>query len=116
MNSLIFATHKNMRMDLTAQMKDADEIIAAFRVYGIQFDKKFTSLNSNGPSTITFKGIRTDGATARITDMFVDLHARAQAEKIGNVFIKFNGYFTPKANKDKTATETEKETDETSTS
>ena len=96
MSALIITLNKGQRADLTAQMKDADEIVAAFREYGIQFDKKYTSLNTNGPSTITFKGIRAEGTVARLTDLLEDLHGRAKQNMIGNVYLRFSGGYLPK--------------------
>ena len=112
-NALIISLNKGIRMDLTAQMKDVDEIFAAFKQYQIQFEKKYTSLITDGPSTITFRGIKTEGPTVRISDLLEDLHGRAKQNIIGNVYL----YFTPafpskkKALHDTTAISKEEETE-----
>ena len=50
MNALVISMRKGQRMDITAQMKDADAILELFRTHQIRFDKKYTTIADNGPS------------------------------------------------------------------
>ena len=49
------------RLDMTVNMKDADEILKVFEKCGVHFAKKFTTINKDGgPSTITFKSLESE--------------------------------------------------------
>ena len=110
MNGLIMSTGKGLRFDLTAQMKDTDEIVAAFMAYDIIFDKKYTSLNTGGPSTITFKGVKTRGPAVKLTALVEDLYGRAKRDEIGNVFLQAIKEFVPAKKEEKSKPASEPET------
>ena len=76
-------------MDLTAQMKDADAILELFKTHQIKFDKKYTTISENSPSTITFKGVRSTTTQDKLSDLLTSLHALARKDIIGNTYIKF---------------------------
>lgn len=100
MATVIMNIYKGQRMDITAQMKDADKIIELFRKYSIHFDKKFTSIN-NGPSTITFKGLKAENLHSDLTDMVVECHQMAKSNDISNVYVRFTSFMNPKFMKEK---------------
>lgn len=91
MNALVINIHKGQRMDLTAQMKDADAVLEQFSNHDIRFDKKYTTIAGEGPSTITFKGVRSKTTYDKLADMLSDLTISARKGEIGNVYIKFVG-------------------------
>ena len=90
-NALVINMHKGQRMDLTAQMKDADMVLGLFQAHEIRFEKKYTTITGEGPSTITFKGVRPQKAQAHLADLLSDLTIRARDNEIGNVYVKFVG-------------------------
>jgi len=92
MSSVVLSVFKNQRIDVTAQMKDADEILRIFREHHIKFDKKFTSMNPKGPSTITFKGLKAMNTHNDITNMMVAMHELASTDVIGNVYVRFTSF------------------------
>ena len=96
MATVVMNVYKGQRMDVTALIKDADVILDVFRKHSIRFDKKFTSLNGKGPSTITFKGIKAENIHSDITEMIMDLHSRAKTDEIGNVYIKLTSFINQK--------------------
>lgn len=89
MNALIIGMRKGQRLDLTAQVKDTDSILDTFRENSVRFDKKYTTISETGPSTITFKGIRSSTTQDKLADVLMKLHGMARDNKIGNVYIKF---------------------------
>ena len=89
MSSLVLNLFKGQRVDITAQMKDADAILEVFRQNDLHFAKKFTTISGDGPSTITFKGVRAENAQANLMDAFVVLHTKAKSNDIGNVYVRF---------------------------
>lgn len=94
MSNVIIDFFKGQRMDLTVQMKDADRILEVFRSYDIRFDKKFTSINDNGPSTITFKSVRCERVNEPgLFAMLTHLQGLAEQNDIGDVGIKFRSFF-----------------------
>lgn len=95
MANVMMNLFKGQRMDITAQMKDADAILESFRNHNVRFDKKYTSINKQGPSTITFKGIRAENHHCDITDVIADLQAQAKEDHIGNVYVKFTTFQKP---------------------
>ena len=113
MASVIMNLYKGQRIDITAQMKDADAILGVFRNHDIRFDKKFTTINGKGPSTITFKGLHAKNYHSDITKMIVSLYEMSCDDKIGNVYVKITGYNKFQKNKSQ---ESEKETNEVNTS
>ena len=92
MASVVMNIFKGQRMDITAQMKDADKILEAFRKNNIRFDKKYTSINGKGPSTITFKGIKAEQYHSDITKMVVSLYEMTEKDEIANVYVKFTSF------------------------
>ena len=101
MANVMMNVYKGQRMDVTAQMKDADVILDIFRSHSIRFDKKFTSITGNGPSTITFKGLKAENYHSDLTDMIMDIHKTAKENTIGNVYVKFTSFINPKYMKKK---------------
>lgn len=98
MSSVVMNLFKGQRMDITAQMKDADAILVAFRQYGIRFDKKYTTIGGSGPSTITFKGLKAEKANSDLVAMISYLHQIASENKIDNVYVKISGFSSFKKN------------------
>lgn len=96
MSSLVMNFHKGQRMDITAQMKDADKILEAFRTYNIRFEKKYTTINNDSPSTITFKGLKAENVHSNLTDLIVCLHESASEGAIDNVYLKITGFVPQK--------------------
>ena len=89
MSSLVLNLFKGQRVDITAQMKDADAILEVFRQNNLHFAKKFTTISGEGPSTITFKGVRAENAQANLMDACAILHTKAKSNDIGNVYVRF---------------------------
>lgn len=92
MANVIMNVYKGQRMDITAQMRDADAILEVFRVNNVKFDKKYTSLNGKGPSTITFKGLKAENIHSDLTKMIVMLDKMADEDAIGNVYVKLTSF------------------------
>lgn len=92
MSHLILNVYKAQRMDITANVKDTDTVLEVFRKHNIKFDKKYTSLNSGGPCTITFKGICGEKAHVDISDAVFELYEKANSNEIGNVYVKFTSF------------------------
>lgn len=99
MATVIMNIYKGQRMDLTAQMKDADAILSAFHDHAIKFEKKYTTLGGKGPSTITFKGLKAENVHGDLTDMIFELYQAAREEKIGNVYVKLTSFIKPRIDK-----------------
>ena len=99
MATVIMNIYRGQRMDLTAQMKDADVILEAFRNHSIKFEKKYTTLGGKGPSTITFKGLKAENVHGDLTDMIFELYQAAREDKIGNVYVKLTSFTKPKIEK-----------------
>lgn len=92
MSHLILNVFKTQRMDLTANVKDTDVVLEAFRKYHVKFEKKYTSLHPNGPCTITFKGLHSESAHSDLSDMIFELYEKARDDEIGNVYVKFTNF------------------------
>ena len=105
MGNVFMNIYKGQRMDITAQMKDADAILDVFRKHSIRFDKKYTTINDKGPSTITFKGLHADKAHADLTEMVVSMYNLAKENQIGNVYVKLTSFNKPPVPVDKPAEE-----------
>ena len=90
MSAVVISLHKGQRMDITAQMKDADRVLELFQACDIRFDKKYTTITGEGPSTITFKGIRSKNTQDKIADLISELNVDAREQRIENVYIKFS--------------------------
>ena len=88
MNSVIIGLAKGQHADITAQMKDADEILKVFEKYNLTFGKKYTTIVRNGPSTITFKSIHAENIRSDITNAVCELHEMAVNGTIGNVYFR----------------------------
>ena len=91
MNAFVITMFKGQRMDLTVQMKDADLVLGIFKAHSIRFDKKYTTITGDGPSTITFKNVRPEAVQGELADLISDLTIRARDGEIGNVYAKFVG-------------------------
>ena len=119
MATIIMNVFKGQRIDMTAQMKDADKILEVFRNHNVRFDKKFTSINHSGPSTITFKGLKAEKIHSDITDAVVECYQLAKNDEVGNVYLKFTSFINPKyiekkeKNDDEPKADDSKETEET---
>ena len=94
MATVIMNIYKGQRMDMTGMMKDADAILEVFREHHIHFDKKYTTLNNGGPSTITFKGLKAEKLHSDLTKMIVSLQEKAVQEEIGNVYVKLTSFMS----------------------
>ena len=89
MAALVINFHKGQRMDITAQMKDADAVLKVFQEYSVRFDKKYTTITNDGPSTITFKGVKSSKTQDILADLLCDLTNKSRNDEIGNVYVKF---------------------------
>ena len=105
MSSVVLNVFKNQRIDITAQMKDADEILKIFKEHHVKFDKKFTSMNFKGPSTITFKGMKATNTHNDLTNVIVAIHKLAQEDTIGNVYVRFTSFNKTKKKEETTEQE-----------
>lgn len=89
MGKVVMNVFKGQRMDITALMKDADVIIDIFKNYHVQFSKKYTSINDNGPSTITFKGLKALQDDGDLGNMIAAIW---NEDRIGEVVVKFTSH------------------------
>ena len=92
MSNVIMNVFKGQRMDITAQMKDADSVIEIFKIHHIRFGKKYTSINQDGPSTITFKDLKWTNEPGDLGAMISTLYSSAAEDVIGDVTIKFTSH------------------------
>ena len=97
---LIFGLPKGMRFDLTCQMGDVDRVVTEFRAHHVTFEKKYTTLYEDKPSTITFKGLKGEFEKSDLTELFSSLNTLAVQGYIGMVYVNVRG-FAAKQNRER---------------
>ncbi len=97
---LIFGLPKGMRFDLTCHMGDVDRVVTEFRAHHVTFEKKYTTIHEDRPSTITFKGLKGEFEKSDLTELFSDLNALAVQGYIDMVYVNVRG-FAAKQNRER---------------
>ena len=101
-NILVWTMDKGIRFDLTCAMRDADLILKIMKSFSVTFEKKYTTIHNDTPSTITFKRIQCDHGS--MNDFLNALNAAVQNREFsGNVYIHIVNWFAKKPRKPQTA-------------
>lgn len=95
MAKISFDLFPGQRVDITVLMADADKVIEIFKLYNARFAKKFTTIDGDSPSTITFKDITSND---KLSSLFNTLDANSQ-DFVGDVHIRFVNRKRPIENK-----------------
>ena len=95
MAKISFDLFPGQRVDITVLMADADKVIEIFKIHDARFAKKFTTINGDSPSTITFKGITSND---KLSSLFSTLDANLP-DFVGDIRIRFVNGKRPIENK-----------------